>query len=44
MLAPVEVHLPADLDKAFEVMVQQRADAVLSFSDTMTYIYSSRVA
>ena len=44
VLAPVEVHLPADLDKAFAVMIQQRADTVLTFSDTLTYNYSNRVA
>jgi putative ABC transport system substrate-binding protein len=43
-LAPVEAHLAADLEKAFAVAASQRAEAVLSFSDTLTYIFAGRVA
>jgi putative ABC transport system substrate-binding protein len=43
-LQPVEARDPADLDKAFAAMVRERADAVITFSDTMTYVFSSRVA
>src|SRR5262249_54106593 len=31
------VHDPADLDLAFATMVRQRAEAIITFSDTMTY-------
>jgi putative ABC transport system substrate-binding protein len=43
-LLPVEVHDPADLDLAFATMVRQRAEAIITFSDTMTYNNASRVA
>ena len=43
-LLPVEVHDPADLDLAFVTMVRQRAEAIITFSDTMTYNNASRVA
>ena len=43
-LGPVEVRDRADLDRAFATMVRQRAEAVITFSDTMTYNYSAQVA
>jgi putative ABC transport system substrate-binding protein len=43
-LLPVEVHDPADLDLAFATMVRQRAEAIITFSDTMTYNNASQVA
>jgi putative ABC transport system substrate-binding protein len=43
-LLSIEVHDPADLDHAFATMVQQRAEAIITFSDTMTYNNASRVA
>ncbi len=43
-LQPVEARDPADLDRAFAAMIRERADAVITFSDTMTYVFSSRVA
>ena len=32
------------MEKAFALAASQRADAVLSFSDTLTYIFAGRVA
>jgi putative ABC transport system substrate-binding protein len=43
-LLPVEAHDPADLDLAFATMVRQRAEAIITFSDTMTYNNASRLA
>jgi putative ABC transport system substrate-binding protein len=43
-LGPVEVRDRADLDRAFATMVRQRAEAIITFSDTMTYNNASRVA
>jgi putative ABC transport system substrate-binding protein len=43
-LHPVDAHLPTDLDNAFGVMVSERVDAVLTFSDVMTYNFPNRVA
>jgi putative ABC transport system substrate-binding protein len=43
-LWPVEVHDPADLDHAFATIVRERAEAVITFSDTMTYNSANRVA
>ena len=43
-LLPVEVHDPADLDLAFATMVRQRAEAIITFSDTMTYNNASQIA
>jgi len=43
-LQPVEAHVPADLDKAFTRMVRERVDAVLSFSDAMTYNHPGQMA
>jgi putative ABC transport system substrate-binding protein len=43
-LQPVEAHDPADLDKAFTLMARERVDAVLTFSDLMTYNFPTRVA
>jgi putative tryptophan/tyrosine transport system substrate-binding protein len=40
----VEVRDRADLDRAFATMVRQRAEAIITFSDTMTYNSASRVA
>jgi putative tryptophan/tyrosine transport system substrate-binding protein len=44
MLLPVEIHGLSDLEQAFATMVQERADAVITFSDTMTYTYPKPVA
>jgi putative ABC transport system substrate-binding protein len=43
-LQPVEVHGLDDLERAFAAMVRDRADAVITFSDTMTYVFPDRVA
>jgi putative ABC transport system substrate-binding protein len=43
-LPPVEVRDRADLDRAFATMVRQRAEAIITFSDTMAYNSASRVA
>jgi putative ABC transport system substrate-binding protein len=43
-LLPVEVHDPADLDPGFASLVRQRAEAIITFSDTMTYNNPSRIA
>jgi putative tryptophan/tyrosine transport system substrate-binding protein len=44
VLHPVEAHRPDDLDEAFAVMVRERADAVITFSDVMTFNFPGRVA
>jgi putative ABC transport system substrate-binding protein len=44
ILYSVETHGLADLERAFEAMVRERADAVITFSDTMTYVFATRVA
>jgi putative ABC transport system substrate-binding protein len=44
VLQPVEARVPADLDNAFAVMVRDRVDAVMTFSDSMTYYVPNRVA
>src|SRR5829696_2298837 len=36
MLQPVEARDPADLDRAFATMARERAEALITFSDTMT--------
>ena len=43
-LQSVEAHDAADLDRAFATIVRERADAVTTFSDTMTYNAPGRVA
>jgi putative ABC transport system substrate-binding protein len=43
VLQPVEAHIPEGLEKAYALMVHERADAVLSFSDVLTYVFGSRV-
>jgi putative tryptophan/tyrosine transport system substrate-binding protein len=43
-LQPVEVHGLADLEQAFAAMVRERADAVITFSDSMTYVFPTPVA
>jgi ABC-type uncharacterized transport system substrate-binding protein len=43
-LHPVEVRSSADLDRAFDRFLQERPDAVLTFSGTLTYILAKRVA
>jgi len=43
-LHPVEAHVPADLDGAFNAMIRERADGALSLPDGMTYGVPSRVA
>jgi putative ABC transport system substrate-binding protein len=42
-LLPVEVNSLDALEQAFTTMVQERADAVITFSDTMTYVFPGRV-
>ena len=44
LLQPVEVHGPDGLEGAFAAMVRERADAVITFSDTMTYNFRNEVA
>jgi putative ABC transport system substrate-binding protein len=44
MLQPVEARSPADLESAFATMIRERADGVITFSDTMTYNFPNRVA
>jgi putative ABC transport system substrate-binding protein len=44
LLHPVEARSPGDLDTAFASMTHERVDAVLTFSDTMTYFAADRVA
>jgi putative ABC transport system substrate-binding protein len=43
-LLPVEIHNLADLGQAFATIVRERADAVITFSDTMTYVFPTPVA
>jgi putative ABC transport system substrate-binding protein len=43
-LLPVEAHSLSELEPAFATMVQGRADAVITFSDSMTYVFPARVA
>jgi putative ABC transport system substrate-binding protein len=42
-LQSVEAHDVSDLDRAFDAMTRARADAVMTFSDTMTYNSPGRV-
>lgn len=42
-LLPVEANSLDALEQAFATMVQERADAVITFSDTMTYSFAGRV-
>ena len=44
VLHPVEARRPDDLDEAFALMVRERADAVITFSDVMTFNFPGRVA
>jgi hypothetical protein len=43
-LLPFEVRNAADLDGAFAAIVDARADAVITFSDTLTYNFAKQVA
>ena len=43
-LQPVEARSPGEFDQAFSAMTRERADAVLTFSDTQTYGFASRIA
>jgi putative tryptophan/tyrosine transport system substrate-binding protein len=43
-LQAVEIRTPADLDRAFAAFDRNRPDAVLTLSDTVMYVFSSRVA
>ena len=43
-LHPMEAHVPADLDAAFTTMASERVDAVLHFSDVLTYNVPDRLA
>src|SRR5262249_32775728 len=43
-LQPVEAHQPTDLDRAFATMGRERADGLITLSDTMTYTFPDRVA
>jgi putative ABC transport system substrate-binding protein len=42
-LQPVEVRSPSDIDRAFAMMAQDRTDALLSLSDTLTYGLSQHI-
>jgi putative ABC transport system substrate-binding protein len=44
MLQPVEARGLPELEKAFDAMVRERADAVITLSDTMTYNFPDLVA
>src|SRR5215203_2654258 len=44
MLQPVEARDPADLDRAFATMARERAEALITFSDTMTYNHANQIA
>jgi putative tryptophan/tyrosine transport system substrate-binding protein len=43
-LQSVEARSPHEFDEAFSAMTRERADAVLTFSDTQTYGFASRIA
>jgi ABC-type uncharacterized transport system substrate-binding protein len=43
-LQSVEARGLDDLERAFAAMVRERADAVITFSDTTTYVFPNRVA
>ena len=43
-LHPVEIRSAGDLDQAFAMLNGERPDAVLTLSDTLTYILAKRVA
>jgi putative ABC transport system substrate-binding protein len=43
-LLPMEAHVPTDLDKVFTIMASERVDAVLTFSDVLTYSAADRFA
>lgn len=43
-LHPVEVHTSAELDAAFAMFLRERPDAVLTLSDTLTYIQAKKLA
>jgi putative ABC transport system substrate-binding protein len=40
----MEAHVPADLDKPFTMMASERIDAVMHFSDVLTYNFPDRLA
>ena len=40
----MEARSPGEFDEAFSAMTRERADAVLTFSDTQTYGFASRIA
>ena len=43
-LLPVEFRRPDDLDPAFATIARERVDALITFSDALTYIFAQRVA
>jgi len=43
-LQPVQIRGPEDLDGAFSTMTNEQADAVITFSDVVTYQHRMRVA
>jgi putative ABC transport system substrate-binding protein len=43
VLQPVEARGPADFNDAFTAIIRARANAALTFSDTMTYAFANRV-
>lgn len=43
-LLPVEAHVPAEFETAFAAMAAQRAEALMTMSDTLTYIHAQRIA
>jgi putative ABC transport system substrate-binding protein len=43
-LLPVEANGPAEFEKSFSTMVAMRADALITFSDAVGYVYRQRLA
>jgi putative tryptophan/tyrosine transport system substrate-binding protein len=42
-LHPVEVRGPSDFDAAFAAMAREQVDALITFSDVLTFVYAKRV-
>lgn len=43
-LHPVEFQRPDDFDAAFVAIARERVDALITFSDALTYVYAKRIA
>jgi putative ABC transport system substrate-binding protein len=43
-LQSVEVRGPAELETGFSVMAAERAEALITFADSLTYVYAQRLA